>query len=405
MKESLQNLVKSFYDTGSDVMGHVTPVINKAAPALEMLAVSVPMYFGMHELMDFLPVSDSTGNTSANLATGAGAMAWYNWKGRELAQTFRERLNEYSQGTQSLIHTGIIGTGLGLVTIDGCDLSDEQEENNYSSRLESVDKEVERYINTLKLGDNEVVSVYAHPLDRKGTFVDINGDHEIRSASANKVYVMMAAYNLLDNPEHHEGDIREMITVSDNRATNRLIRAVGGESEIDRYLSSLGIYHTSVQLIPESTGRTLNNTTTLHDLSKAYSLMYDGDINHSSNMISILNDSPHKDRLIDGTCLHDGSGYRLGYRIDDLFHKTGSINGVNIDAGIIEVDFEGDKIPYFIGVSFDDESIGPGNGWAAQRSPFARDISELVFAESVYPTYTENEYNCRTHGGKHGAQQ
>ena len=324
-------------------------------------------------------------------------MGFYNWKGKEWAGKLRDTLSMLPAAVETGVHAAVIGGSLAVINSD-------MELSVPSYNTATVDDAVEDYLDTLNLGSSETVAVYAHPIGEPNqAYVSINEDEVIRSASANKLYVMMAAYALT---EPNQNDLRRMITVSNNDATNRLIRSAGGEDAVNDYIKGLGITDTTVKYIPSS-GRTLDNITTLEDLSTAYSLIYNEDVEHATQMISVLNDSPHRDRLVDGTCLHDGDGYVLGYRIDDVFHKTGSINGVNIDVGIIEADFNGEMAPYFIGIAFDDPTVGPSRGspYAVEKSPIMRDISELVFAEGVYPEHAGRPYACRTHGGNHGVAQ
>ena len=380
----LKKSLDSYVGTVVNTVGGVTK--EHAPTAYAVISCAAGLYGGL----DNLPIDPAIAGT----ATAAGTMCFHTWKGNTLAHKLRDKLSELPIKVQAGVHASIIG-GAMLLTNTDLDVS------MPSSGTDNIDDTVELYLDSLDLGSSETAAVYAHPIGKPDqAYVSINKDEVIRSASANKVYVMMAAYALT---KPNQNDLRRMITLSNNSATNRLIRAVGGEDAVNEYIQGLGISDTTVKYIPTS-GRTLDNITTLEDLSTAYSIIYNEDVTHATQMISVLNDSPHRDRLVDGTSLHDGDGYVLGYRIDDVFHKTGSINGVNIDVGIIEADFNGKMAPYFIGIAFDDPTVGPSTGspYAEEKSPIMREISEMVFAEGVYPLHSDGPGACKKYVDHHG---
>jgi len=199
-------------------------------------------------------------------------------------------------------------------------------------------------------------SIFIVDLD-SGNYVDINGDIPVPAASTIKVPILVAYLQdvdgrkaRLDEPITMEpvditggaGDLQflepgtpfssldtitRMITVSDNTATNMVIRRVGGLEVMNQRFQQWGMTHTVMRnLLADLEG---TNTTSARDLSLLLMAVTQGDL------LSLRS----RDRLIDimrgtvtDTLIPAGSGP------DALVaHKTGTINPMVGDTGIVDM--------------------------------------------------------------------
>ena len=164
-------------------------------------------------------------------------------------------------------------------------------------------------------------------------------------ASVNKMFVMLAYFDQADKGKFTYDDkktIENMIRVSDNNATNKLIKKIG-EEEVNTIIHNYGFQNTTVKIIPAS-GRTTENVSTANNLSELLEGIHNNSYPNSKEMQRILglDSAPgHKDRLIDSTCIpvNNNSLQTTGGYVSDILDKTGYIYGVNADAGIINSHF------------------------------------------------------------------
>ena len=138
---------------------------------------------------------------------------------------------------------------------------------------------------------------------------------------------------------------REMITVSDNTATNLLVERLGGMEEVNRRFLTLRLQGTRVNnWLPDLDG---TNTTTPRDLALTLAL--------AENRVLLSQQDRDRFRAIHGSSLPDSllplgflqglTGSGVAANVDQalidrgvhIFNKTGDIGTAYADAGIIEL--------------------------------------------------------------------
>ena len=137
----------------------------------------------------------------------------------------------------------------------------------------------------------------------------------------------------------------EMIRVSDNTATNLIIKRLGGKDKINKGFMEIGLVSTKLnELLPDLKG---TNTTTTKDLVRSIAL---GDSDkflskRSRDLFREIMSMSRTNRLIPGGLLlglnknasiFDNIDYKLllkGYRV---YNKTGDIGTAYADAGLIQ---------------------------------------------------------------------
>lgn len=164
-----------------------------------------------------------------------------------------------------------------------------------------------------------------------------SGDGRMVSASLIKLFVMGAVYQEVENGSISDADVyqdvRNMITISDNDAANRLIRRLGngdpsaGMTKINQFAKNIGCTHTSInRLMLDNNG--LENYTSAEDCAKILRLIYFGQCvsqKQSSEMLTHLSLQEVNDRI--------PQGVPVGVSVA---HKTGNLTNIsNGDVGIV----------------------------------------------------------------------
>ena len=181
-------------------------------------------------------------------------------------------------------------------------------------------------------------SMYAH--------MQSAGTHRMVSASLIKLFIMGTVYQAVDegsiDNDDVYADIRNMITISDNDAANRLIRELGNGNEqdgitrINQFAEDIGCMDTQMnRLMLENNG--LENYTSAEDCAKLLKLIYNGqciNAKWSAEMMSIMKEQQVNDRIPQGLP-----------RDVVVAHKTANLtNLANADVGIVFAD----NRPYII---------------------------------------------------------
>ncbi len=146
----------------------------------------------------------------------------------------------------------------------------------------------------------------------------------------------------------------EMIRVSDNTATNLLIKRIGGKEVLNKYFKKLGLNSTKINnLLPDLEG---TNTTSAKDLVRTIQLVDEGKIlgPRTRDLFREVMSTSTSNRLLPAGMLK-GLGasdvdpdYNLlikGYRV---YNKTGDIGIAYADAGLIELPDNSRAIAGFI---------------------------------------------------------
>ena len=190
-----------------------------------------------------------------------------------------------------------------------------------------------------------------------GNYVDIDGTKEISAASTIKTFVLYAFFQDVDsgkirldeNLTMTQADIAEgsgdmqfqkpatkytaletvtkMIVISDNTATNMLIRRLGGQDILNKRIADLGMPSTYLKsALPDLKG---TNKTTARDIATLLYRINQGDmlsVESRDRVLKILSQTKIRTLLPQG--LSDNS---------EIAHKTGDIGTILGDAGIVKM--------------------------------------------------------------------
>ncbi|MBR2711166.1 MAG: serine hydrolase [Bacilli bacterium] len=197
----------------------------------------------------------------------------------------------------------------------------------------NLTKELEEYIKS----NPGQWSAYIKNL-KTGEITDINGDNKMTSASIIKLFVMAAAYDQINKGQVSEANkttilnnMRNMITVSDNDATNAIVAALGngdeeaGRAIINNYASSEGYSETSInRSLGQSSRGSVENYTSAKDVSNLLEKIHNGEIDNSDDMLDLLKAQTRTSKIPAG--VPDGV---------TVANKTGELGDVQNDAAIV----------------------------------------------------------------------
>ena len=173
---------------------------------------------------------------------------------------------------------------------------------------------------------------------KTGEITDINGDNKMTSASIIKLFVMAAAYDQINKGQVSEANkttilnnMRNMITISDNDATNAIVAALGngdeeaGRAIINNYASSEGYSETSInRSLGQSSRGSVENYTSAKDVSNLLEKIHNGEIDNSEDMLKLLKAQTRRSKIPSG--VPDGV---------TVANKTGELGDVQNDAAIV----------------------------------------------------------------------
>ena len=254
--------------------------------------------------------------------------------------------------------------------------------NSNGSLQNLVENEI-LYLRAIKhLQSGDEVSLQIYDLSEKKMLVDINGTITRNAASLIKPFVMLTVYDQISRQElpetpELEHQMERMIAVSDNQATNQLIRRLGqgntvqGFVAINVLLRKLGFHQTKVkELIPDG-GRTYLNQTSAADATLFFSLLYEQKLvspHFSQKMNEILLKNVH-DRIETYQIKQDGAA---------VADKTGYVRGLNADCGIVYQKNQPGAHDYVLSV-FIENKAKPGEGWGKRKSTVIRYLSDRIY--------------------------
>ncbi|MBR4861747.1 MAG: serine hydrolase [Firmicutes bacterium] len=241
-------------------------------------------------------------------------------------------------------------------------------------------EKLEKMITEMAEASGENVSVLIKELGGSGRQAAYDSGAKMPSASTIKVPIMLAALEkvrtgdlrldekiyvgeelILEGAEAFENGPGEfslhelvawMIITSDNTATNTLINLLGMEY-INGYMrETLQVKTTVLQrcmLDKDAVARGLDNYITHDDLSVMFEKLYGGEIlteDLRRTALDILYSQRHQDQVL-----------RYIWEPVRYAHKTGSLTGLNHDAGVIHINVG----KFYIGVSVYDSPNKRGN--------------------------------------------
>ncbi len=195
-----------------------------------------------------------------------------------------------------------------------------------------LNKDVNSFLDNLRrtgeLTTADDVSLVVHDLTNNRLLLSINPDQPRRAASLIKPFIMLAAYHKLSEGSTGypklDSDIEKMIVKSDNDASRRVLRFVGGPVEATRIVATYGFKQTRVaEYIPHN-GQAYENKTSASDLNQLLRALHNSALvtpSYSQAMLGHL-DRYNTSRLADLPEAHDV----------DLAGKTGYIHGTQGEA-------------------------------------------------------------------------
>lgn len=246
-----------------------------------------------------------------------------------------------------------------------------------------VEQEIQFLKASGQLRSGDEVSLQVFDLVEKKMLVDINGETVRNAASLIKPFVMLAAYEQISRQEMAETpeinrQINRMITVSDNQATNRLIRYLGdgdvqqGLVAINAMARKYGFHHTTlVETIPEG-GKTYANRTSTNDTTQFFTLLYE------QRLINRLYSQKMNDILLKN--VHERiKTYQLKKDGVAVADKTGYVRGLNGDCGIVYgSNRNGQGHDYVLSIIIENK-FRPAEGWGRQKTAVIRYLSDRIY--------------------------
>lgn len=171
--------------------------------------------------------------------------------------------------------------------------------------------ELEKQISSV-IADNQAVSggewsVYIS-VPKTGGTLSIN-QQPMQAASVIKIFVMGAVYEQYDElKEKYEYDdidalIESMITVSDNEATDLLVKMLGngdsvsGRAVVNDFCKQNGFENTSMDRMMADDNIFSDNYTSTEDCAKMLEKIYLGEFSHSKEMIDFLRHQQRRNKI------------------------------------------------------------------------------------------------------------
>ena len=213
-------------------------------------------------------------------------------------------------------------------SINKC-LSGNAVSNTYASS--TLESNIKKYLNSD--AEKGTWAVYVRNL-KKNEIVSINGSSKMNSASVIKLFVLASAYDKVNAGSVKEStisaDAKKMIENSDNVATNKVIKAIGGINAVNSYIGNN--YSNATQLNRLLGGNYTNsgvdNYTSAKDVAQLLEKIYKGTLvskSYSKKMLEFLKNQQTRSKIPAG--VPNGT----------IANKTGEIpdQGVQNDAAIV----------------------------------------------------------------------
>lgn len=176
------------------------------------------------------------------------------------------------------------------------------------------------------------------------------GSTQMQSASLIKLYIMGAVYENYDEYAVRDASLdsllQSMITVSDNASANALVALLGGgdtdagKAAVTAYAQSHGYYSTSMGRLLLESNTNGDNYTSADDCARFLQAAYNGDLPHSSEMMSLLSQQTVTYKIPAGVPVATAN-------------KTGELDSVQNDAAVVYA-----QHPYVLCVMSENVSSG-----------------------------------------------
>jgi beta-lactamase class A len=248
-----------------------------------------------------------------------------------------------------------------------------------------VEESIESYIKNLRekgrIANDERTGWMVYDLTSGESLADINSELPFQAASMIKPFVALAFFQRVKQGELIYGPksrrkMELMIQHSNNKATNWVMRMVGGPARCDEilqtYYSDIFKNTSITEYIPPG-GRTYKNVAQPSDYVRYMEALWDNRLPHSKEMRRLMS-LPGRDRLYDNTPIPQGTL---------VYNKTGSTAHLCGDMGILVAhDKSGNRYPYvLVGIIQRDSRPNNYGNWMLNRGNVIRQVSTLVYQE------------------------
>nr|MBF0221121.1 serine hydrolase [Desulfobulbaceae bacterium] len=247
-----------------------------------------------------------------------------------------------------------------------------------------LEKKIEKYIKELrrknKITSDERTAWLAYDLTTGRNLIDINIHTPLQAASMMKPFVALAFFlkekegALIYGPKSRQ-KMEAMIQRSDNKATNWLMRHIGGPKAVEDTLKKQypNIFQSIkiVEYIPAN-GGTYRNKVAPREYGMFLAALWNKKLS-SGKEIRRLMALPNRDRIYHGTPLPRGTL---------VFDKTGTTAKLCGDMGIlVPKGRDGRRYPYIIVGIIEKQKRARNYGhWMASRGNIIRNVSSLVYS-------------------------
>jgi beta-lactamase class A len=250
-----------------------------------------------------------------------------------------------------------------------------------------LEDKIESFVGKLRakkvLKRDDETSIYVYDIKKNYVPCSINIDNQRMAASLIKPYVMAAAFDKLERTRGRfsgslKRNIELMIKRSDNHATNRVIKYVGGVDAVQSYINRTGLFSQTkvVETIPGG-GRTYKNKTSAHDLNILLNQIYRGNLVSKEASFKML-------EILDGYSGRIEKVYGRRANIAGFAGKTGFVYGLNGESTIVDYKFKNEQIRPIIFTAMVENKKGPDLSlkrdplWGETRSKVIRGIFDIV---------------------------
>ena len=207
----------------------------------------------------------------------------------------------------------------------------EAEQVDASTQFDDLKPQVESLLESYKGQVGGTWAVYVEDLKTGGSMT-VN-DEKMQAASLIKLYIMGAVYENFDalSSSGNLGELlTKMITVSDNDASNELVKILGGGDTskgmmaVNAFCAQHGYNNTSMGRLLLADNSVADNYTSVADCGKFLYHMYNNKFSHSSEMMELLLAQTRRSKIPAGI----PDGVQVG-------NKTGELDDVQNDAAIV----------------------------------------------------------------------
>ncbi len=234
------------------------------------------------------------------------------------------------------------------------------------------------------LSKTDRTSFVVYDISRQKKLVSINEDRQMMAASLIKNFVMLAYFHEVKykrqvHTARNRKNLKAMIQLSSNTATNYFIRLLGGPARVNRILKANYPYFKKtrvVEYIPRG-GRTYRNMTSARDLNIFFVRLWQNRLPYSDKMKWYF-------KLQNGDYIYKQTYIPASVKV---YNKTGTVYGLVGDGGILVFrDSRGKSRPYvFIGMVEDRTKTNRRNRWQSfttwknRRAYIMRRLSERAY--------------------------